>query len=70
MPAPARETDWGLPSALSVIKSIPVRVPVVVGVKLTLMLQLAADVRLRMQLSVSPKYVVALMDETFSRAVP
>ncbi len=40
-PVPVRLTLCGLPAALSVIDSVPVRVPVAVGVKVTLMVQLA-----------------------------
>ncbi len=41
IPVPLRLTLCGLPAALSVIDSVPVRVPVAVGVKVTLMVQLA-----------------------------
>ena len=41
VPVPLRLTECGLPVALSVIVTTPVRVPVVVGVKVTLMLQFA-----------------------------
>ncbi len=40
-PVPVRLTLCGLPAALSVIDTVPVRVPVAVGVKVTLMVQLA-----------------------------
>ena len=40
-PVPVRLTVWELPDALSVIVTIPVRVPVAVGVKVTLMVQFA-----------------------------
>ena len=40
-PVPVTLTVWGLPGALSVIVTIPVRVPVAVGMKVTLILQLA-----------------------------
>src|SRR5438132_33702 len=40
VPLPVRLTVWGLLPALSVMVRAPVRVPVTVGVKLTLMVQL------------------------------
>ncbi len=41
VPVPVRVTDCGLSEALSVMLRVPVRVPEAVGVKVTLMLQLA-----------------------------
>ena len=41
IPVPLRLTVCGLPAPLSVMDTVPVRVPVVVGVKVTLMVQLA-----------------------------
>ncbi len=41
-PVPVRLTLCGLPAALSVIDTVPVRVPVAVGVNVTLIVQLAA----------------------------
>ena len=52
MPVPVSATVCGL-AALSVIFSAPVRVPVVVGEKVTLMEQLASAATLPRQLSVS-----------------
>ena len=40
IPVPVRLIVCGLPDALSVMLTLPVRVPVAVGVKVTLMLQL------------------------------
>jgi hypothetical protein len=40
-PVPERLTDWGLPVALSVRVTAAVRVPLVVGLKVTLIVQLA-----------------------------
>src|SRR6516164_8512630 len=40
-PVPVRLTVCGLPCALAVIDTAPVRVPVAVGVKVTLIVQLA-----------------------------
>jgi len=59
VPVPLRETDCGLPSALSVRVRVPVRVPVAVGVKLTLMVQLAPTDRVFGQVCVSTKSPLA-----------
>lgn len=40
-PVPDSVTCWGLPAAPSVIESVPFRLPVAVGVNVTLMVQLA-----------------------------
>ena len=52
---PVRETACGLFFVLSVTESVPSRVPVVVGVKVTLNVQLAFDVKVGPQLLVSSK---------------
>jgi hypothetical protein len=52
MPIPVRETICGLPTALSEIMMLPVRVPAVVGVNVTKMLQLDWAARLVPQLLV------------------
>jgi hypothetical protein len=49
-PVPVRLTDCGLPAALSVIVRAALRVPVAVGVNVTLMLQLAPAATLVPQL--------------------
>src|SRR5205807_2094251 len=49
IPLPLRATVCGLPLALSVTDSVPVRMPVAVGLKLTLMLQLAPLPKLALQ---------------------
>ena len=41
VPVPERATDWGLPAALSVMLTEAVRLPLAVGVKVTLIVQLA-----------------------------
>ena len=53
IPLPLRATVCGLPLALSVTDRVPLRVPVAVGVKLTLILQLAPLPKLALQLLVS-----------------
>ena len=54
-PEPLRETVCGLSAALSVMVTVPVRVPVVEGVKLTLIVQLAAAATEPLQLPVPAK---------------
>jgi hypothetical protein len=44
VPVPERATVWGLPLALSVILSEAARLPLAVGVKVTLIVQFAAAV--------------------------
>jgi hypothetical protein len=58
-PVPMRLTDCGLPEALSVMLRVPVRVPEAVGLKVTLMLQLAPAATELPQLSVSAKSPLA-----------
>ena len=67
---PLSETVCGLPDALSVIESVPVTVPAAGGVKVRLMVQLAAEARLEPQLSLSPKFAVAAIPAMLSAAVP
>src|SRR5205085_2590118 len=52
VPVPLRVTPWGPPAALSVTVSEPVLVPMAVGVKVALMVQLAAAARGETQLLV------------------
>jgi hypothetical protein len=52
-PVPLRATVWVPLDALSVILNVPVRVPVAVGEKVTLMVQLDAAPKLPPQLSLS-----------------
>ena len=60
-PVPLRETDCGLPGALSVTETVPFRLSEAPGVKVTLIVQLAPEARLEPQLSVSPKLAIAVM---------
>ena len=55
VPTPLRETACGLPLALSVILTVAVRWPVVVGVKVTLIVQFAPALTLVPQVLVSAK---------------
>jgi hypothetical protein len=70
MPVPLRETECGLPAALSVIESVPLRLPEMVGVRVTLMVQSAPGARVGPQLSVSAKFTLAAMLEILNVAVP
>src|SRR5450759_3971887 len=45
IPVPLRATAWGLPPALWAIEMLALRLPVAVGVKVALMLQLAPAAR-------------------------
>ena len=70
LPVPLRDTLCGLPGALSVTESVPLMLPVVLGVKVTLIVQVATDARLGTQLSVSLKLELAVMSETLRGVVP
>jgi len=68
---PLKVTVCGLPDALSVTEIVPVTLPAVVGMKVTLMVQLAAEMRADpWQLSLSAKFVVAVTLVMFSAVVP
>jgi len=70
-PIPLRETVCGLPGALSVTESVPLTLPVALGVKVTLIVQVAPDARFEpLQVSVSPKLAVAAMLTMVSVVVP
>ena len=69
-PVPFRLADCGLPAALSVTFSAPVREPLVDGVKVTLTLQLAFTARDVGQLLVCPKSPVTLIPVMEREAVP
>ena len=75
-PLPVRLIVWGLPVALSLTVTVPVRVPVVVGVKFTLIVQLvpaASEVpqvpspaKAKSPLIVSPLTVMVVVPELVS----
>lgn len=44
-PVPVSDTPWGLPAALSVMLTLPVRFPMAVGLKVTLIAQFAPAAR-------------------------
>src|ERR1022692_1709520 len=60
-PTPESGSVWGLPGALSVTEMEPVRVPVVLGVKVTLIVQLAPGFTVAPQVFVWPNGPVAAM---------
>ena len=59
VPVPVRETVCGLFAALSVMVSMPLRVPLAVGVKVTLTVQVVLGARLVPQLLVCAKSPLA-----------
>jgi hypothetical protein len=69
-PVPLRETVCGLPGALSVTDSVPVRAPVVPGVNVTSIWQLAPDTRFTPQVLVSLKFAVLEIFPIFKVVVP
>lgn len=70
VPVPDKATDCGLPDALSVTMRAPLREPVVVGVKVTLILQFAPAARVLPQLLVCPKSPVVAMLAIDNTPVP
>ena len=67
---PLKETICGLPGALSVSESVPVKLPVCPGVKVTLTMQLSPDARVELQVFVSPKAVLAVIPVMLSVVEP
>jgi hypothetical protein len=61
MPVPVRLRVWGVLEALSLIVTVPVRLPVAVGLKVTLMVQLPPAATELPQLSVSAKSPLTAM---------
>ena len=70
VPVPVRLTVCGLPAALSVIDNVPVRVPLCVGLKVTLMVQLASAARLEPQVFVRLKSPLAAILVILSAILP
>jgi len=70
IPVPESVTVCGLPGASSVIVRTPLRAPVAVAVKVTLIVQLPPTVTLSPQLLVSAKSPLAAMLERVSGALP
>ena len=70
VPVPESVTLCGLPAALSVTERDPVRVPVAVGVNVTLIVQLAAAARGEEQLLVCAKSPLVAMLVKVSAALP
>ena len=69
-PVPVRATVWGLPVALSVMVIVPGWLPVAVGVKVTVMVQLAAGATEVPQVLVWAYGALAAMLVRLSVAVP
>ncbi len=69
-PEPARPTACGVPLALSETRSWPVKVPVMVGLKVTLMLQGAPAARDDPQLLEAAKLLLAATPEILSAVLP
>src|SRR6266404_4036407 len=69
-PVPVRLTDCGLPLALSVMVIAPVRVPVAVGVNVTLIVQLAPAATEVPQVLVCAYCALAAMLVMLSAALP
>ena len=67
---PVKLTVWGLPAASSATLNVPLRVPVAVGVKVTLIAQLAPAATELPQVFVCAKSPLAAMLVMFSVAVP
>jgi hypothetical protein len=70
LPVPVRAMVSGSPSALSVMVTAPLRVPAAVGVKVTLMVQLAPAVTLPPQVLVWEKSPLAVMLVMLRPALP
>ena len=70
MPVPLKLTVCGLPAASSVMTTVPVRKPVTAGVKVTLIVQLAAAGKLAGQLFVWANSTLGTMLVIVSAAVP
>jgi hypothetical protein len=70
VPIPFRLTVCGLPGALSVIDNVPIRLPIFVGLKITLIVQLAPAATLESQVFVWLKSPLATMLVIMSAAVP
>jgi hypothetical protein len=69
-PVPVRLTVWVVGLALSVMVTAPVRVPVAVGLKVTLIVQLAPAATLEKQLLVWEKLPLTLMLVIVRLALP
>jgi hypothetical protein len=70
LPVPLKLTDWGLPAALSLTVSRPVRVPVAVGLNVTDILQVAFGASVAPQLLVWTKSPEIVKPSIASVAVP
>jgi hypothetical protein len=69
-PEPLNATICGPPAALSDMTTVPARLPLAEGIKVTLMLQLAPAFKEAPQLFLCAKSPVAVMDPRASGAFP
>jgi hypothetical protein len=69
-PVPLSATAWGLLKASSVMVTLPVRLPVAVGVKVTLMVQFEPALKLLPQLLLCAKSPVTTIAVMESGALP
>jgi len=67
---PLSETVCGLPTALSVNVTVPVRLPAVLGASVTLIAQFAPAARVAPQVLVWAKFALTAIPEIVSGAVP
>ena len=70
VPVPASDTFWGVPDALSVTVTEPDRVPTAVGVKVTLIEQLAPAASVAPHVFVSAKSPLLVMLEIAMASLP
>jgi hypothetical protein len=70
VPVPVRDTLCGLPEALSLTVTDPARIPTTVGVKVTLIEQLAPTASVVPHVFVSAKLPVLVIAEIVSGALP
>ena len=70
VPAPLRLTVCGLPGALSVIESVPLKLPIAFGVKVTWIVQLAPEARFLPQVCVCLKPSLVMIPVRLSGWVP
>jgi hypothetical protein len=69
-PEPVRTVDCGVPAPWSVTESVPLTLPVAVGLNVTLTLQLASGASGALHVSVSEKSALGMILVRFSVDVP
>lgn len=70
VPEPVSETVCGLPAALSVTVTVPLALPEIVGVKVTLMVQFASEASVGPQVFVSANSPLAAIAEMVKLPLP